>query len=189
MSHAYRELILGGQKSGKSARAEHQAAQWLAQPQRQAVLIATAQPWDAEMAARIERHQSDRAQRVPGLKTVESPLDWPAELQRLSRHDTLVVVDCLTLWLTNLIMPIDPSAAVGVDGLARRISEAAEALARASGPVLLVSNEIGLGVIPMGREVRAFVDALGQLNQRLAQVCDRVTLMAAGLPLTLKAPA
>lgn len=189
MSHAYRELILGGQKSGKSARAEQQAAQWLSQPQRQAVLIATAQAWDPEMAARIERHQSDRALRVPGLQTLESPLDWPAELQRLSRYDTLVVVDCLTLWLTNLIMPIDPSATVGVDGLARRISEAAEALVRASGPVLLVSNEIGLGVIPMGREVRAFVDALGQLNQRLAQVCDRVTLMAAGLPLTLKAPA
>lgn len=189
MSHAYRELILGGQKSGKSARAEQQAAQWLSQPQRRAVLIATAQAWDPEMAARIERHQSDRALRVPGLQTLESPLDWPAELQRLSRHDTLVVVDCLTLWLTNLIMPIDPSATVGVDGLARRISEAAEALVRASGPVLLVSNEIGLGVIPMGREVRAFVDALGQLNQRLAQVCDRVTLMAAGLPLTLKAPA
>lgn len=189
MSHAWRELILGGQKSGKSARAEHLAAQWLAQPQRQAVLIATAQPWDAEMVARIERHQSDRALRVPGLQTVESPLDWPAELQRLSRHDTLVVVDCLTLWLTNLMMPMDPSAAVGADGLARRISEAAEALARASGPVLLVSNEIGLGVIPMGREVRAFVDALGQLNQRLAQACDRVILMAAGQPLTLKAPA
>jgi adenosylcobinamide kinase/adenosylcobinamide-phosphate guanylyltransferase len=70
----------------------------------------------------------------------------------------------------------------------RRVADAAQALAQVSGPVLLVSNEIGLGVIPMGREVRAFVDALGQLNQRLAQVCDRVTLMAAGLPLTLKAP-
>lgn len=188
MTRDHRELILGGQKSGKSALAENLAAQWLTQPQRQAVLIATAQAWDCEMAARIERHQRERAQRVPGLRTVESPLDWPTELLRMSRRDTLVVVDCLTLWLTNLIMPIDPMAAVSEEGLMRRVADAAQALAQVSGPVLLVSNEIGLGVIPMGREVRAFVDALGQLNQRLAQVCDRVTLMAAGLPLTLKAP-
>ena len=100
------ELILGGQKSGKSRRAELLARQWLAEsPTHRAVLIATAQPWDEEMRVRIQRHQSDRAARVPGLVTVEEPLQLAAALQRHSQPQTLVLVDCLTLWLTNWLMP------------------------------------------------------------------------------------
>jgi adenosylcobinamide kinase/adenosylcobinamide-phosphate guanylyltransferase len=181
------ELILGGQKSGKSRRAEQLAAAWLADPGHRAVFIATAQPWDAEMVERIARHQRDRAERVPGMRTVEEPRQLAEMLAAHSRPDTLVVVDCLTLWLTNLRMPAEfkenqPPAHIEIAHVAMFL----EAIKAAPGPLVLVGNEIGLGVIPMGREVRAFVDALGSLNQQVAQRCQRVTLMAAGLPLTLK---
>ena len=185
------ELILGGQKSGKSRRAENLAGEWLAaSPRHRAVLIATAQPWDDEMRARIARHQSDRAARVPGLATVEEPLVLADALVRHSHPDTLVVVDCLTLWLTNLLMPASAQdfkeKESFVDILKAQSATLLIAIQNAPGPVVMVGNEIGLGVIPLGRETRAFVDALGLLNQSVAQVCQRVTLMAAGLPLALK---
>jgi len=214
------ELILGGQKSGKSRRAEALARQWLDQSDmHRAVLIATGQPWDDEMRERIQRHQQDRAQRVPGMATVEEPLALAEALARHSRADTLVVVDCLTLWLTNLLMPVvpdhrTPMEACAVGHFAQVKEEPAQragdteqnvqphrppapvettqvamllgAIAETPGPVVLVGNEIGLGVIPLGREVRAFVDALGSLNQDVAATCQRVTLMAAGFPLVLK---
>ncbi len=182
------ELILGGQKSGKSRRAELLAAQWLAQdPAHRAVLIATAQPWDEEMRQRIARHQADRAERVPGMRTVEAPLALAEALQAHSRADTLVVVDCLTLWLTNLLMPAEPIQKVpAARAETAQVASLLRAISQAPGPVVLVGNEIGLGVIPLGREVRAFVDALGRLNQDVAAACQRVTLMAAGLPLHLK---
>ena len=226
------ELILGGQKSGKSRRAELLARQWLdAAPGHRAVLIATAQPWDDEMRLRIARHQADRAERVPGMTTVEEPLALAEAILQYSRPDTLVVVDCLTLWLTNHLMPLEdwevvrsaqvkeepakragdteqsalppnlpapvkpPGAPLSQDSESNRPLPPVEpaqvaplliAIQSAKGPVVLVGNEIGLGVIPMGREVRAFVDALGRLNQDVAAACQRVTLMAAGLPLTLK---
>lgn len=183
------ELILGGQRSGKSRRAELLARDWLAQsPEHGAVLIATAQPWDEEMRERIARHQQDRAQRVPGMRTVEEPLELAQAVQQQSRPDTLVVVDCLTLWLTNLLMPADilkQNEALAQEERAQ-VAMLLIAIEKAAGPVLLVGNEIGLGVIPMGRETRDFVDALGRLNQEVAATCQRVTLMAAGLPLTLK---
>ncbi|XAH21873.1 bifunctional adenosylcobinamide kinase/adenosylcobinamide-phosphate guanylyltransferase [Xylophilus sp. GW821-FHT01B05] len=184
------ELVLGGQKSGKSRRAEQLAEAWLAaSPAHQAVFVATAQPWDEEMRQRIARHRQDRAERLPRMTTIEEPLRVAEVIGAHSNAHTLVVVDCLTLWLTNLLMPADdefkekvPEAQVW-PGLVALLSVAIE---QAPGPVVLVSNEIGLGVVPMGREVRAFVDALGQTNQRVAAACRRVTLMAAGLPLTLK---
>ena len=189
------ELILGGQKSGKSRRAELLARDWLAQStDHRAVLIATGQAWDDEMRERIARHKRDRAERVPGLQTVEEPHDVAAALTRLSTPHTLLVVDCLTLWLTHWTMPLGAEAMnfEQKQALARDWKAQAamflEAVRKSPGPVVLVGNEIGLGVIPMGREVRAFVDALGTLNQQVAQVCPRVTLMAAGLPLTLKEP-
>lgn len=192
------ELILGGQKSGKSRRAEFLARDWLLQsPKHKAILIATAQPWDEEMQQRIARHKQDRAERVPGLTTVEEPLELAQTIQRLSQPDTLLVVDCLTLWLTNLLMPAESIASSeNSEKLPSNRPLAGEfigysamlsvAISKSAGPVVIVSNEIGLGVIPMGRDVRAFVDALGKLNQDIAQVCDKVTLMSAGLPLCLK---
>ena len=187
------ELILGGQKSGKSRRAELLARDWLAQSgEHRAVLIATGEAWDDEMRERIARHQRDRALRVPGLQTVEEPRDVAAAVARLSTAHTLVVVDCLTLWLTHWTMPVgaegmnfEQKQALALDWKAQA-AMFLEAVRQSPGPVVLVGNEIGLGVIPLGREVRAFVDALGTLNQQVAQVCPLVTLMAAGLPLTLK---
>lgn len=190
------ELILGGQKSGKSRRAEHLANAWLAgvevngQP-RQATLIATAQPWDAEMQRCIARHQTDRAQRAPGLATLEEPLALAQAISRLSAPHHLLVVDCLTLWLTNLLMPAEAAenpqqqhsaAPISVDAVAALLA----ALRSAPGPVVLVSNEIGLGVIPMGEQVRHFVYTAGQVNQAVAAVSQRVVLMVAGLPLGVK---
>ena len=189
------ELILGGQKSGKSRRAELLARDWLAQSaDHRAVLIATGLAWDDEMRERIARHQRDRAERVPGLQTVEEPRDVAAAVVRHSAPQTLVVVDCLTLWLTHWTMPLGFETMDLEQKQAQALewhAQAAmflEAIRQSPGPVVLVGNEIGLGVIPMGRAVRAFVDALGTLNQQVAQVCPRVTLMAAGLPLTLKEP-
>lgn len=192
------ELILGGQKSGKSRRAELLARDWLQQsPHHKAMLIATAQPWDEEMRQRIARHQRDRAERVPGLVTVEEPLLLAPTIKRLNQPDTLLVVDCLTLWLTNQLMPVAvedtlknqsnrPLADHFIDYAAMLYLAILESNQENKGPIIIVSNEIGLGVVPMGQDVRAFVDALGKLNQDVAQRCDKVTLMAAGLPLSLK---
>ncbi|MCZ8257753.1 MAG: bifunctional adenosylcobinamide kinase/adenosylcobinamide-phosphate guanylyltransferase [Polaromonas sp.] len=191
LSNARSELILGGQKSGKSRRAELLAKQWLGQStQHRAVMIATARPWDDEMRERIRRHQQDRAERVPGMATVEEPLELAQAIARHSAGNTLVVVDCLTLWLTNLLMPAPgfESNQPLAQALHTHTAMILGAIGSAPGPVVVVGNEIGLGVIPLGRETRAFVDALGLLNQQVAGACERVTLMAAGLPLTLKAP-
>lgn len=229
------ELILGGQKSGKSRRAELLAAAWLAggeeggvggtgqgaatgsgavrletaghathQPARQATLIATAQAWDGEMRQRIARHQVDRAQRVPGLATVEEPLALADTIRSLSAPHHLLVVDCLTLWLTGLLMPmaataepVEPLATENVEQnhpvahdskalSATHIDNLLDALRTTPGPVVLVGNEIGLGVIPLGAEVRRFVDELGLLNQRVGDVAQRVVLMVAGQALVIK---
>lgn len=184
------ELILGGQKSGKTARAESLAASWLAQAAgHRAVYIATAQAWDEEMRERIQRHRRDRAERVPRMTTVEEPVELARAIGQHSRGDTLIVVDCLTLWLTAMLMP-------AVEAPLSRLREGdgvklslASAIGACAGPLVLISNEIGLGVIPMGRDVRHFVDALGTLNQAAAGACERVTLMSAGLPMLLKGQA
>lgn len=184
------ELILGGQRSGKSRRAELRARAWLdAAPHHDALMLVTAQPWDAEMRERIARHQQDRAQSLPGMRTLEVPLSLPEAVNTHSSEHTLVVVDCLTLWLSNLMMPLDPAQAFDEAAVLAAGEALCVAVAQAPGPVVLVSNEVGLGVVPMGREVRAYVDALGRLNQQVARVCDRATLMAAGLPLALKGKA
>ncbi|MGB4116588.1 MAG: bifunctional adenosylcobinamide kinase/adenosylcobinamide-phosphate guanylyltransferase [Polaromonas sp.] len=189
------ELILGGQRSGKSRRAELLARDWLKQsPSHKAVMIATAKAWDDEMVERIARHRVDRAERVPGMATVEEPIKLGQAIQANSSPQTIVVVDCLTLWLTNLLMPYENTENdqdnLSKEALDQQIRAQAAtflvAIENAQGPVVLVGNEIGLGVIPMGRETRDFVDALGRLNQEVAAACERVTFMAAGLPLNLK---
>ncbi len=204
---AHSELILGGQRSGKSRRAELLARDWLAQsPGHKAVMIATATAWDDEMAQRIARHQQDRKERVPGMATAEEPIALAQAIQSNSAPQTMVVIDCLTLWLTNVLMPHEHAEntententenAENTSKYASNVPVAQQiqaqvatlliAIQDAAGPVVLVGNEIGLGVIPMGRETRDFVDALGRLNQEVAAACERVTFMAAGLPLTLK---
>lgn len=182
------ELILGGAKSGKSRAAEARAARWLARPGHQALLIATAMAGDAEMAERIARHRADRALRVPLLGCVEIGAGLAEVITAQTAPQRLLVVDCLTLWLTQLAMPLhgppaDPAALqAATDGLL-------QALRAASGPVLFVSNEIGLGVLPLGAQTRRFVDALGLLHQALAACCTRVTLMLAGHEMVVKGAA
>ena len=178
-----RELILGGQKSGKSRTAEERARSWLAVTGHQAVLLATAQAWDDEMSARIERHRRVRALRVPALTTVEASGDLAQAMATHGASDTLLVIDCLTLWLTQRLMPFHGPAA---PDLPAQTDALVAAIAAAAGPVVLVSNEIALGVVPVDAATRRFVDAIGVLHQRVAVACERVTLMVAGCELAVK---
>ena len=186
-----RELILGGQRSGKSRCAEARAAAWLAggadgARARSACLVATALPGDAEMRERIARHRADRAARVPALASVEAPLALAEALHAQSAPERLVIVDCLTLWLTNLLMPGDDRAPLDDAQLETRIESLIAAVRAQAGPLVLVSNEIGLGISPLGAPVRRFVDELGRLHQRIAAVCSSVTWMVAGIEVPVK---
>ncbi|MCA3565006.1 MAG: bifunctional adenosylcobinamide kinase/adenosylcobinamide-phosphate guanylyltransferase [Methylocystis sp.] len=167
-------LVLGGARSGKSAHAEKLARE----TGLSRVYLATAQAFDDEMRERIQRHQADRADQ--GWRTVEEPLALAAAIERHSKPDTVLLVDCLTLWLTN-VMLAGEDVAVMSDALLG-------AVAAASGPVILVSNEVGMGIVPESSLGRAFRDAQGRLNQAAARAVPHVVLIAAGLPLTLKAP-
>lgn len=167
-------LIVGGQRSGKSRQAERLALRWQADGGRVAV-IATALAADDEMRARIAHH---RASRPAGFGTLEAPLALSAALQQADDPGTLLVVDCLTLWLTNWLMPM--SGAPDLTGWAVERQTLLKQLSRLASPVVFVSNEVGWGVSPLGREVRDYVDELGRLNQDVARRCGRLTLMVAG---------
>lgn len=164
-------LIVGGQRSGKSGNAERLALRW---PGRVAV-IATALAADDEMRARIAHH---RARRPAGFETIEAPLSLSTALEQLDDADTLVIVDCLTLWLTNWLMPM--SGAPDAPGWQAERAALLALLPRLQSRVLFISNEVGWGVSPLGREVRDYVDELGRLNQDIARLCGRLTLMVAG---------
>jgi len=168
-----RALVLGGARSGKSALAER----LVRETGLRRVYLATAQAFDAEMAARIARHRADRG---AGWETLEAPLALTGALAAADRPGTVVLVDCLTLWLSNVML----------DG--RDAEDEATALLAAldgiAAPVALVSNEVGLGIVPDTPLGRAFRDAQGRLNQRVAALCDTVAFCAAGLPLWLKRP-
>lgn len=168
-----RTLILGGARSGKSALAERLAGAG----GREVVYIATARPGDDEMAARIAHH---RARRPAAWTSVEEPLALADALREHARAGRCVLVDCLTLWLSNLLL--DANAAC----CARERDALLDLLPALPGEVLLVSNEVGMGVVPLGRLSRRFVDEAGRLHQALAACCERVLLVAAGLPLALK---
>jgi len=165
------ELIVGGQRSGKSRQAERLALRW---PGR-VVVVATALAADDEMRARIEHH---RATRPAGFDTIEAPLALSAALRQVDDANTLVVVDCLTLWLVNWLMPM--SGMPDLAGWQAERSALLDLLPRLASRVVFVSNEVGWGVSPLGREVRDYVDELGRLNQDIARRCGRVTLMVAG---------
>ena len=187
------ELILGGQRSGESRRAEQLAEQWLkGAAGRKAAFVATAQARDDEMRHRIERHQEQRRTRLPGMRTIEEPLALDRVIRRYSRPERLLVIDCLTLWLANQLARHEDVVPRKGHGVAENFcqSEAMTSLLTAieqsRGPLVFVSNEIGLGVVPVGAGVRAYVDALGWLNQQVAARCQRACLMVAGQPLWLK---
>ncbi|MDD2892929.1 MAG: bifunctional adenosylcobinamide kinase/adenosylcobinamide-phosphate guanylyltransferase [Halothiobacillaceae bacterium] len=166
-------LILGGARSGKSRHAENLAhASGL-----KVCYIATAEIWDSEMAARIAQHQSDRPSH---WRTLETPLELAQTMRAHADDDTCLLVDCLTLWLSNLMLSDDP------DLLARERRALLDTLPTLQGRIIFVSNEVGLGIVPDNPLARRFRDEAGRLNQHLATLCDQVFFIAAGLPLTLK---
>ncbi|MDR3221410.1 MAG: bifunctional adenosylcobinamide kinase/adenosylcobinamide-phosphate guanylyltransferase [Candidatus Accumulibacter sp.] len=179
------ELIIGGARSGKSAHAEKRARDAEMAGQR-IVYIATAEARDEEMAARIARH---RARRPPHWATKEITLHLAQALDEAAAPDVCIIVDCLTLWLTNLFFSGEAAARVdaGLEidcPLLRGERQALEAaLPQLPGRVILVSNEVGCGIVPAAPVARAFADEQGRLNQRVAALCGSVTLMVAGLPL------
>ncbi|MDL2339681.1 MAG: bifunctional adenosylcobinamide kinase/adenosylcobinamide-phosphate guanylyltransferase, partial [Pseudomonadota bacterium] len=155
------------------------------EPARSAVLLATARAGDEEMRLRIAHHRLDRAQRVPRLETEEVPVDLAQAVFRHSAPGRLVIVDCLTLWLTNLLMPLDGEP-LGDAAWDLTRESLCDAIGAARGPLLLVSNEIGLGLSPLPREARRFVDHLGRLHQAVAARCTCVTWMVAGIEVPVK---
>lgn len=180
------ELILGGARSGKSRTAEQRAAAWLAAgPQHTTMLVATALAGDDEMQARIARHREDRRQRLPALASVEAPSGLGAAVKRLAQPQRMLVVDCLTLWLTQCLLPPESERA-DLSAWGEERDELIDALRTSESPIVLVSNEIGLGVMPMTREARLCVDELGLLHQQVARHCTRVTLLVAGCEMVVK---
>lgn len=167
-------LVIGGARSGKSRYAQARAEALALKP----VYVATAQAFDAEMALRIARHQADRG---PQWRTVEAPLALAETIAVQATANRVLLVDCLTLWLTNLILgEHDPVAARAA---------LLDSLRAAAGPIVLVTNEVGLGIVPENALARRFRDEAGWLNQALAAVVDEVQLVTAGLPLRLKGAA
>jgi adenosylcobinamide kinase/adenosylcobinamide-phosphate guanylyltransferase len=164
-------LVLGGARSGKSRHAEA----LVLGSGRAPVYLATAEALDDEMATRIAAH---RARRGPEWRTLEEPLDLVGALRREATPGQALLVDCLTLWLTNLLVR---ERAVAAETL-----RLVELLPELPGPVVLVSNEVGQGVVPVAALARAFVDHAGALHQRIAAQADAVVLMTAGLPRRLK---
>jgi adenosylcobinamide kinase/adenosylcobinamide-phosphate guanylyltransferase len=168
-------LILGGARSGKS-----RFALAGARDHARVAFLATSQARDADMANRIARH---RAERPAHWRTVEEPFELPARLAALAGEVDALVVDCVTVWVANLLLRGDRDDAILAAG------DAVAALAaRRLVDLTLVSNEVGEGVVPATADGVRFRDLLGFVNQRLAAACDRVTLMVAGLPLTIKTP-
>jgi adenosylcobinamide kinase / adenosylcobinamide-phosphate guanylyltransferase len=165
-------LVLGGARSGKSRYAE-----WLiATYPKPWVYVATAEAKDSEMAERIAAH---RARRDAGWQTVEAPYELRDALAA-APGGAAVLVDCLTLWLSNLML-----GAFKVDAMTAKLEQT---LAARAGPTVLVSNEVGLGIVPDNALARQFRDAQGSLNQRLATQASRVVMMVAGLPVVVKSP-
>ncbi|MFZ6734440.1 bifunctional adenosylcobinamide kinase/adenosylcobinamide-phosphate guanylyltransferase [Undibacterium sp. Ji42W] len=180
-------LIFGGARSGKSAFAEQLASKF-SEGKQEVLYLATAKAGDAEMQERIAHH---RARRPAHWSTLEQSLELGAFIMAHSRADNIILVDCLTVWLSNLLFSeatdfpevgrITPPAQFAVQRQALL-----DALIQAPGQIILVSNEVGMGIVPMGAVSRWFVDEAGRLNQVVAAAADNVVWVAAGLPLYFK---
>ncbi|KAB2920032.1 MAG: bifunctional adenosylcobinamide kinase/adenosylcobinamide-phosphate guanylyltransferase [Dechloromonas sp.] len=183
-----KQLILGGARSGKSLLAERLAAD----SGLHVIYLATAQAGDGEMERRIAHH---RARRPIDWGCAEETLHLAERLHKLATPDTCILVDCLTLWLSNLLfagraaVQAEAGEAIDCPLFTGETTALLEVLPQLPGQIILVSNEVGWGIVPMHPLSRLFADEQGRLNQRVAAVCDRVTLVAAGLPLALKSPA
>jgi adenosylcobinamide kinase/adenosylcobinamide-phosphate guanylyltransferase len=168
-------LILGGARSGKTAFAERLAIRSGSRP----VYLATAEALDAEMRERVATHQASRAAQ---FATIEEPLALSGALIKASMQHDVILVDCLTLWITNLL--------VANEDVAAAVSELGATLVQLETTrVILVSNEVGLGIVPDNAMARTFRDLAGAAHQRLAEICDDVHFVVAGLPMTLKGEA
>lgn len=168
-------LIIGGCRSGKSRYALEAAAQVIGQAR---IFIATLVPQDPEMEERIRRHQKERS---PNWKTIETPIHLPEAINEHSRQASVIVVDCLTIWLSNLLMETDDSETINL-----QIQKLTQTLEATQCPVYLVSNEVGTGIVPENRLARLFRDLAGFANQCVAACSDRVVWMVAGIPVTVK---
>lgn len=167
-------LVLGGARSGKTGFAERLAMRAGNAP----LYLATAQALDAEMLERVRMHQQQRHGR---FSTLEEPVALTTALKAAAKTHDVILVDCLTLWITNLL-GAGVNVAEAVDGLAAALPEIDTAR------VILVSNEVGLGIVPDNALARMFRDLAGSAHQRLAEICDEVHFVVAGLPMTLKGP-
>lgn len=164
-------LVLGGARSGKSTFAENLVLKSGLSPH----YIATAQIWDDEMRARIDMHKE---RRTTGWTNIEAPDDLEAALLEADGENHIILVDCLTLWVTNLMM--------GQADIAARSQTLCAVLSDMKAPVVLVSNEVGLGIVPENDMARAFRDHAGRIHQEIAAMADEVYFIAAGLPLKMK---
>ncbi|SFJ61848.1 adenosylcobinamide kinase /adenosylcobinamide-phosphate guanylyltransferase [Sphingomonas sp. NFR04] len=164
-------FVLGGARSGKSRYAQTRAESLPGE----LLYLATAQAFDAEMEERIAHHQADRG---PRWSTLDVPLDLPAAILANAAIERVLLVDCLTLWTSNLMF-----AERDLDAETEAL---ASAVTQAAGPVVLVANEVGLGIVPDNALARRFRDAAGRINQAIAAAADEVQFIAAGLPLRMK---
>jgi adenosylcobinamide kinase/adenosylcobinamide-phosphate guanylyltransferase len=169
-------LVIGGARSGKSRFAQGLAEAHAKERGNDIVLIVTAEILDVEMAARVDKHRADRP---ANWDVIEAPIELPDAILGACKPESFVLVDCLTLWLSNVLC-------TQADRLDRRVEELCATVQRVRGELVLVSNEVGCSIVPENALARAFRDEQGRLNQRVAALVERVTLVAAGLPLQLK---
>lgn len=166
-------FVLGGARSGKSRYAQARAEAMGLRP----IFIATAQAFDGEMTDRIAQH---RAERGANWQTIEAPIDLADAITAHAAPDAILLVDCLTLWTSNLMLAEHDIAAA--------TTQVIEAIQGGRGPIILVSNEVGLGIVPDNALARRFRDAAGTVNQQIAAMVDEVQFLVAGLPLAVKIP-
>ncbi len=168
-------LITGGIRSGKSAYSLKRA-QNLGSPK---IFLATAEALDEDMATRIKNHQKERGE---AYQTIEEPLHIDKQLQALPKNTSVVIIDCLTLWVSNLMCQLEE----GEQKIQNKITAFLNVLKIAPMNILMVTNEVGLGVIPENKMARHYINLLGYLNQDIAKISDEVIFMAAGIPQTIK---
>ncbi|MDH4009125.1 MAG: bifunctional adenosylcobinamide kinase/adenosylcobinamide-phosphate guanylyltransferase [Desulfobacterales bacterium] len=168
-------FVIGGCRSGKSSYAMQTAEKV---PAEQKIFIATCVPQDDEMKRRVARHQKERSQ---NWVTVEAPLDLPEAILQNSRRGDVILIDCLTLWVSNLLIETGDEKKIE-----DTIPQLIEALQKATCPIVLVSNEVGTGIVPENQLARQFRDITGWVNQAVARCANKVVWMVAGIPVTVK---
>lgn len=173
-------LVIGGARSGKSAFAERFAAHY----SRSGIYIATAIPFDLEMRKRIDRHRQDRTRSGFEWMTIEEPVELSSQIQSLREPDKMILIDCLTIWLSNCILSEEQQK--DETWVSRKIDELLETLQTHNGHLIAVTNEVGAGIVPDSPLGRQFRDVAGRLNRKIAACSDQVFLVTAGIPVELK---